>query len=379
MRRVVVFAAVALSSAICVAYKQAPAPIKTVWGEKVTPENAWREYPRPQMVRGQWTNLNGLWNYAVTTNAPSCPKAWDGEILVPFVIESSLSGVGRLLDPAETLWYKRSFDADVKPGERLLLHFDQADFRAMVFVNGRELDVPHEGGQMPFSYDVTDFVRKGANELVVSIWDSTRGFIGSSGKQTFNPRGCFYTRSSGLGGTVWLETVPAIHIAGYRVTPDIDKGEVRFSFCVKGGGFNTPEVEVKVLGGDGARSPAATAVSKDGVAVVKMPAGFKLWSPESPALYDFTAKCGTDEIKGYFGMRKIEVRKDANGVLVKGLKRHPNIEDNVVIYANATILGGGTTIGHDSEIGGNVWIKDSVPPYSRVYNKPPSPVIKSIS
>ena len=140
-----ILAAAALAAAAVGAWQQVPG-MKTPWGEKVTPENAWREYPRPQMARANWTNLNGLWQYAVTKDAPGCPAKWDGEILVPFVIESSLSGVGRLVEPNETLWYKRSFDADVKPGERLLLHFEQADFRAMVYVNGRELCVPHEGG-----------------------------------------------------------------------------------------------------------------------------------------------------------------------------------------------------------------------------------------
>ena len=304
-----ILAAAALAAAAVGAWQQVPG-MKTPWGEKVTPENAWREYPRPQMARANWTNLNGLWQYAVTKDAPGCPAKWDGEILVPFVIESSLSGVGRLVEPNETLWYKRSFDADVKPGERLLLHFEQADFRAMVYVNGRELCVPHEGGQMPFSYDVTDFVKKGANELVVAIWDPTASFIGSFGKQSFKPRGCFYTRSTGIGGTVWLETVPAVHIAGYKVTPDIDAGTVRFEFDVAGGGFNRPEVAVAVESVQG-----LTATTKDGVVVLKLPAGFKLWSPESPALYDFTAVCGADKVQGYFGMRKIEVKKDANGVL----------------------------------------------------------------
>ena len=304
-----VFAAAALAAMVAGAWQQVPG-MKTPWGEKVTPANAWREYPRPQMVRQNWTNLNGLWQYAVTKDAPECPTKWDGEILVPFVIESSLSGVGRLTEPNETLWYRRSFDADVKPGERLLLHFEQADFRAMVYVNGRELCIPHEGGQMPFSYDVTDFVKKGANELVVAIWDPTASFIGSFGKQSFKPRGCFYTRSTGIGGTVWLETVPAVHIANYKVTPDIDKGTVRFEFDVAGGGFNRPEVTVAVESVQG-----LTATTKDGVAVLKLPAGFKLWSPESPALYGFTAVCGADKVQGYFGMRKIEVKKDANGIL----------------------------------------------------------------
>ena len=316
MKRLV-FIASAAAALACAAYTQAPAPIKTPWGEKVTPSNAWREYPRPQMVRENWTNLNGLWDYSVTKGAPTIPGTWDGEILVPFVIESSLSGVGRILEKDETLWYRRSFNADVKAGEMLILHFEQVDFRAMVYVNGREVCVPHEGGQMPFSYDITGLVKKGANELVVSVWDPTQDFIGSSGKQAFNPKGCFYTRSSGIGGTVWLETVPAVHIAKYKVTPDIDAGTVRFEFKVKGG-FSKPEVSVSVQrdGGSVQRDGGnAVVTTKDGVAVVEMPAGFKLWSPESPVLYSFTARCGSDEVKGYFAMRKIEVKKDANGVL----------------------------------------------------------------
>ena len=316
----------------CGAYQHAPVAIKTPWGEKVTPENAWREYPRPQMERANWTNLNGLWQYAVTKDAPECPKKWDGEILVPFVIESSLSGVGRLLEKDETLWYRRTFDADFGSGERLILHFDQVDFRAMVFVNGRELDVPHEGGQMPFSYDLTGVARQGENELVVSVWDPTTEGIGSVGKQTFKPRGCSYTRSSGIGGTVWLEKVPEAYIAGYRVTPDIDKGEVTLTFKVDGrrhGGAECGSVEVLPIPntnsqlengniGTGNISTLATIKSTfwpGEPCTIKMPAGFRLWSPESPALYYFTAKFGSDEIKGYFGMRKIEVRKDGNGTL----------------------------------------------------------------
>ena len=306
MTNAAVLALTAMVATAAGGWRQMPG-MKTEWGEKVTPENAWREYPRPQMVRDGWTNLNGLWQYAVTKDAPGRPAKWDGEILVPFVIESALSGVGRLVEPDETLWYRRSFDTDLKPGERLLLHFEQADFRAMVYVNRREIGIPHEGGQMPFSCDVTDFVKKGANELVVAIWDPTASFIGSFGKQSFKPKGGFYTRSTGIGGTVWLETVPDVYIANYKVTPDIDKRTVRFAFDVTGGGFSKPEVDVTVAG--------KTTKTKDGVAVVKMSDGFKLWSPESPALYDFTAVCGADTVKGYFGMRKIEVRKDANGVL----------------------------------------------------------------
>ena len=148
------------------------APMMTTWGEKVAPENAWRGYPRPQMVRANWTNLNGEWDYAVTsvTNTSGRPEKWDGKILVPFPIESALSGVGRLLKPDEFLWYTRTIECDPKPGERILLHFGGVDFRTMVFIGHDEVtDVPHEGGQNPFTLDITDYVKKGENQLTVYV------------------------------------------------------------------------------------------------------------------------------------------------------------------------------------------------------------------
>ena len=313
-----ILAAVALAAAAAGAWQQAPG-MKTPWGERVTPENAWREYPRPQMARDAWTNLNGLWQYAVTRDAPGVPSAWDGEILVPFVIESSLSGVGRLLEPQETLWYRRSFDADVQPGARLLLHFEQADFRAMVFVNGVEAGVPHEGGQMPFTYDITDFVKKGANELVVSIWDPTTDFIGSHGKQTFKPHGCMYTRCSGIGGTVWLETVPETHITDYTVVTDIDAGTV--SVTLAGAGNLSGAVGTVEVWRDGKSLVKGTVSAWGQPVTLALPQPVALWSPESPALYDLVltlsdgAARTRDVVKGYFGLRKFELRNDPNGVL----------------------------------------------------------------
>ncbi len=273
----------------------------TTWGEKVTPENAWRSYPRPQMVREQWVNLNGKWDYAVTsvTNTPGIPEKWDGKILVPFPIESALSGVGRLLRPDEFLWYTRKIECDPKPGERILLHFGGVDFRTMVFIGHQEVtDVPHEGGQNPFSLDITDFVRRGENTLTVCVWDPTEDFVNSRGKQSFKPSGCFYTRVSGIWQTVWMETVPEKHIKSYKLFADIDKGTVRFEFDkVEGAG----EVEV----------------------TTDLPRDFDCWSPENPRLYSFTAKYGKDVVRGKFGMRKIEKRRDSKGVLRFFLNNKP--------------------------------------------------------
>ena len=253
------------------------------------------------MVRENWTNLNGEWDYAVTsvTATPGIPEKWDGKILVPFPIESALSGVGRLLKPDEFLWYTRKIECDPKPGERILLHFGGVDFRTMVFIGHDEVtDVPHEGGQNPFTLDITDFVKKGENTLTVCVWDPTEDFVNSRGKQSFKPKGCFYTRVSGIWQTVWMETVPEKHIKSYKVFTDIDNGTVRFEFDkVEGAG----EVEVST----------------------DMPKDFECWSPENPKLYNFTAKYGRDVVKGYFAMRKFEKRKDAKGVLRFFLNNEP--------------------------------------------------------
>ena len=298
------------------AYERASSPLFTKWGENVTPSNAWREYPRPQMVRSNWTNLNGEWDYAVTsvTNTPGRPAKWDGKILVPFCIESALSGVGRKLEPDQFLWYTRKIVCNPKPGERILLHFGGVDFRTMVFIGHDEVtDVPHEGGQNPFTLDITDYVKPGENVLTVCVWDPTESFINSRGKQSFKPKGCFYTRVSGIWQTVWMETVPERYIAGYETVADIDRGTVALKFKISGRGDDLVKVSV-----DGAGE-----FSGRGEVNVKMPAGFKLWSPETPHLYTFTARCGADKITGYFGMRKIEKRKDAKGVLRFFLNNKP--------------------------------------------------------
>jgi len=281
------------------------AAMMTAFGEKVTDDNAWREYPRPQMVRDNWTCLNGRWDYQVTsvTNTPGRPTTWAGKIRVPFALESVLSGVGRLLEPNELLWYTRKISCDPKPGRRILLHFDGVDYMAMVFVGHNEVtDVPHVSAQHPFTLDITDYVKKGENELTVCVWDPTgtnEGFnTNARGKQDMRTHGCFYTRCSGIWQSVWMEEVPEKHIRDYKVFPDIDKGTVRFEFDkVEGAG------EVKVT--------------------TDLPKDFVCWTPETPQLYHFTARYGEDVVKGYFAMRKIEKRKDAKGILRYYLNNKP--------------------------------------------------------
>ena len=340
------------------AISAAAAPMMTPWGEKVTSENAWRGYPRPQMERADWTCLNGDWDYAITaiTNTAARPTEWTGRIRVPFALEAPLSGCGgRLLEPDEYLWYTREIDLDPKPGERILLHFGAVDFRAIVYLGHDEVAI-HEGGQLPFTADLTPFAKKGANTLTVLVWDPTEDFVNSRGKQAFKTHACFYTRSSGITQTVWLETVPETYIADYDVTTDIDKGEVTLKFKIEGTEGKertegTVEIEnpvnpvqnnsaprrlLRPLRGSafGLGQPDDFVAGASRLCVkesfipnesitIKLPAPVALWSPEKPNLYHFTARYGRDEIKGYFAMRKFEKRRDAKGVLRFYLNNRP--------------------------------------------------------
>ena len=299
------------------------AAMMTAFGEKVTAENAWREYPRPQMVRDGWTCLNGTWNYTIVSNDVEgiVRKIAAGKILVPFPIESALSGVGRLTAADEMIEYRRVFDAEPVAGRRLILRFDGVDFRAQVFVNGVEAGVPHEGAQTGFSYDITDLVRKGSNDLLVRVWDPTEGFVNSLGKQSLKPQGCFYTRVSGIWKSVWLESVPETWIERFNAIPDIDSGKVGFVFEVNG---EEPRAEVEVEVKDSDGKVVARGSGRGGRRFeIAMPKGFRLWSPEEPNLYRFAAQCGEDRVDGYFAMRKFSKAKDKDGVLRFFLNNQP--------------------------------------------------------
>ena len=315
-----VFATAAASTRAFGEWKVAPSPLMTEWGEKVTPENAWREYPRPQLVRKNWTCLNGLWKYTVTPKANETvkfPDEWIGEILVPFPIESPLSGVGRLTKPDELIWYRRSVTVAKRPGERTILHFGGVDFRTEVFVNGVEVsDVPHEGGQVPFSYDITDFANDGENELTVCVWDPTRDFLGACGKQSMKPGGSSYTRTSGIWQTVWMESVPQSRVTGYRTeNVDLEKGTV--SLVVDG--VESPADRRKGVTGkvrvlDGVREVASADFVFGEKVTLRLLSPVKRWTPDSPHLYSLSFTYGDDSADGYFAMRTIGKKRDASGV-----------------------------------------------------------------
>jgi beta-galactosidase/beta-glucuronidase len=216
-----------LVSGAVAAWKPVPGRIMTKWAEDVDPRNPLPEYPCPQLVRAQWVDLNGLWDYAVTPKEAGIPATCEGKILVPFCIDSALSGVKRKFTSNDRLWYSRSFTAPaLSGGERLILNFGGVDWETTVYVNGKEIG-SHRGGYDAFSFDTTEALEDGENTLVVSVLDATNMAHGKQNVGKFeNPSFIFYTATSGIWQTVWLEEVPATCVESLRITPDIDNGTV---------------------------------------------------------------------------------------------------------------------------------------------------------
>jgi beta-galactosidase/beta-glucuronidase len=221
----------------------------TRWAKDVSPEKVHPEYPRPQMLRKDWTNLNGLWEFAITSeDASALPTKYDGQILVPFPIESALSGVMKRVGAKQQLWYRRNFQSPaLKDGARLLLHFGAVDWKCEVTVNGKSVG-QHTGGYDPFSFDITDAIKPNAEqELVVRVSDPSDANWQPRGKQVNEPKGIWYTPTTGIWQTVWLETVPAASIADVKVVPDVDAGKVRITVLGRGT-READKVEIALLG-----------------------------------------------------------------------------------------------------------------------------------
>jgi hypothetical protein len=283
-------------------YHMQPVPIQSRWAKEVSPTNALKEYPRPAMVRSGWTNLNGLWDYTVTAKDQETKVLAEGKILVPYPIESALSGVKRALLPSEQLTYKRGFSKPVlRSGERVLLHFGAVDWKSSIFLNGKPVG-EHTGGYTEFSMDITDALVSGDNSLVVKVLDPTDQGVGPHGKQVLNPQNIYYTPTSGIWQTVWMEVVPAVSISSLIITPDIDKSVVNITVNSGTNSAVALNLDGKVI--RGMSNTMITVPMKDP----------KLWSPGAPNLYDFTATLGSDVVKSYFGMRKISIGKDERGI-----------------------------------------------------------------
>lgn len=268
------------------------------------------------MERQDWKNLNGSWNYAITPKGEPAPTAYQGEILVPFAVESALSGVGKTVNEHQELWYRRTFDVPAAwNGKQVLLHFGAVDWKADVWVNDVKVG-EHTGGFVPFSFDITSVVnKKGNNQLVVKVWDPADRGEQPRGKQVEKPGGIWYTPVTGIWQTVWLEPVPEQHIARLKTTPDIDRKTVKVE--VETSKAVPDKIEVKLL--DGKTLVAKAAVLNGLSAELAMPADVKLWSPESPFLYDMEVTLyrngkAIDRVKSYTALRKFSSRKDPSGI-----------------------------------------------------------------
>lgn len=289
-------------------------PLLSKWVKNIDPEAPLPEYPRPQMKREVWKNLNGLWDYAIVEKNGGHPLKYDGKILVPFAVESALSGVMKDVGEDNNLWYRRKFDVPVEwRGQNILLNFGAVDWEATVFINGKEVGT-HRGGYDAFTIDITDAVSSEAEqEIIVKVWDPVSSGKQPRGKQVNNPRGIWYTSVTGIWQTVWLEPVEKQHIKNIKITPDIDKQSVSVSAVI----INADEkLQLKVSAMDEGEviEERIIAVNAIGELSIGDP---KLWSPENPFLYDLEVvlmKDGKviDRIDSYFGMRKIALAKEKN-------------------------------------------------------------------
>ena len=324
MFRPTTLAAILVAAIPCVSVAQwqpAKGPLMTRWAKDVSPDKVHPEYPRPQMVRKQWTNLNGLWDYKIADGTGEMPpKSSDGKILVPFPIESALSGVMKRLGPNQAMVYYRTFQTPArKQGERVLLHFGAVDWRCTVKVNSTNVGT-HTGGYDPFTFDITDALVPGdKQELSVLVMDPSDANWQPRGKQVNEPKGIWYTPTSGIWQTVWLETVPQSYISAIRINPDLDKGEVEFVVDVAGEAESVlvgqrqraDEPGLKILGSGAPGKPFRIKIENP-----------RPWSPDDPHLYDVEVgilenkleSSFKDSVSTYFAMRKIALGKDEQGV-----------------------------------------------------------------
>lgn len=315
----------ALAAQLHAQWKPVEGRISTQWSEQVNPDNVLPEYPRPIMERTEWKNLNGLWDYAIIEKGKHSPSVFDGKILVPFAVESSLSGVAKTVGAEKELVYRRSFDVPSSwKGKKVLLHFGAVDWKTDVWVNDVKVG-SHTGGFTPFSFDITEALQGKNNTLLVKVWDPTDKGYQPRGKQVSRPEGIWYTPVTGIWQTVWLEPVSESYIQDLRITPDIDNSLLSLKALVKDA-TSKDLVEVKVFDG---QQLVAQGKSINGECVqVAMPENAKLWSPESPFLYTLkvSLKQGgklVDEVSSYAAMRKYSSKRDANGIVRLELNNKP--------------------------------------------------------
>jgi len=283
---------------------QKQAPLETPWTKKVNILLPLNEYPRPNLVRQNWTNLNGQWDYSIA-QAGATP-IYSGKILVPFPLESALSGVMTSLTEGTVLWYKRSFFHTNKDGKKYILHFGAVDNDCTVFINGKEVG-NHKGGYTEFSFDISSYLISGNNEIVVKVLDPTDKGLYPHGKQVNTPANIYYTASSGIWQTVWIEDVPIQFIEKLVITPDIDQKVLKLNVVGNIGNYDVELFDGKK------RIDGLTSQQANSTIEIPIP-NQHLWTPTDPHLYDLVITSKEDQVKSYFGMRKVSIAKDEKGI-----------------------------------------------------------------
>ena len=308
-------------------------PLTTIWGEQLDPENLLPEYPRPQLKRESFFNLNGFWDYAIT-ESETAPLAYEGKILVPFSPESTLSGVERQLLPGQFLWYRTPLPdraCRLSCEMRLLLHFGAVDYHAQIYINGTSLS-SHKGGYLPFSIDLTPYVRESGNELLICVQDSTGAEDEAKGKQSLDRGGIFYTAQSGIWQSVWLEQVPSSYIKTLWFETDFDCRKVTAHIT----GITTnnpPSLSLSISPGEAPSQTEIAAASVDmhvpntgsqsgpskenpfemSLSLTIPEEHFHPWSPQTPFLYGVSISFGPDRATSYFAMRHFSIERKNEG------------------------------------------------------------------
>lgn len=300
------------------------------YASSISHESPLNEYPRPQFQRSGWMNLNGLYDYTILDQSTEFPESFIGKILVPFAVETAASGVKKTLAPGEKIWYRREISVpEMTESERLILHFEAVDYESEVFLN-QHLVGKNTGGYLPFEFDVTDFVSPGMNELIVGVTDPTDIGYQERGKQVLNPRGIWYTATSGIWQTVWMEVVNDIRISSLRIVPDFDKSLVRIKPIIT----TLDDVKLTLSVSERGKLVRRCVVNDDCFNEIELP-NFKPWTPESPVLYDIKIELSQngivkDVVKSYFGMRKFSIGNDEAGVLRLFLNNRPYFQTGVL-------------------------------------------------